>query len=73
MCHAQIVDQFSLNFSNADNMDDRILANYSNSYYRTLLSIKYKLFPRCNSTKTDRLAFYSQLPCNSATMRGVAG
>ena len=67
LCHAQIVDQFCPNFSNADNT---VLVNYSNSYYRTLLAIKYKLFTQCNSTKTDRLAFYSQLPCNSATVRG---
>ena len=56
LCHAQIVDQFSPNFSKADNTDNTVLVNYSNSYYRPLLSIKYKLFPWCKSTKTDRLA-----------------
>ena len=64
------VDQFSPNLSNADNMNDTVLVNYSNRYYRALLSIKYE---RCNGTKTDCLAFYSQLPCNSELCGGVAG
>ena len=47
LCQTQIIDQLSPNLSNADNMDDTVLAN-------TVLDIiepcNYELFPRCNSS-----------------------
>ena len=42
MCHAQIVDQFSPNFSNADNMDSAVIVN-STIDPCFLLNVNYSL------------------------------